>query len=65
MDDDDAELIVRLCTRAGMIMEDASVLALDRSGLSADRRRATLVDLAAASRSISALVLAAESLSSK
>jgi len=28
MDDDTADLIAQLCTRAGMIMEDASPLAL-------------------------------------
>ena len=32
MDDDTLELIVQLCTRAGMAMEDASVIALSVAG---------------------------------
>ncbi|MBB5684847.1 hypothetical protein [Sphingobium boeckii] len=38
MDANDVELIVRLRTKAGTIMEDASVLALDTSGFTPDHR---------------------------
>ena len=33
MDEDDRKLIVRLCTRAGMMMEDASAVAIGTAGL--------------------------------
>ena len=33
MDKDDRKLIVRLCTRAGMMMEDASAVAIGTAGL--------------------------------
>ena len=33
MDEDDRKLIVRLCTRAGMMMEDASAVDIGTAGL--------------------------------
>jgi hypothetical protein len=53
------DLIDRLCVRAGMIMEDASVVAVTlRRKVSADQRQA-LDRLEGSSRRISALITAA------
>jgi hypothetical protein len=62
MDDDTLDLIRKLCTRAGMIMEDASVEALT---ISAEARSidSGLIRLAYATEAISALVAAARVLS--
>ena len=58
MDPDDLELIGHLCTRIGMVMEDASVIAIMTSGQS-DRIRATLPELTTAANVIAALLGAA------
>jgi hypothetical protein len=62
MDDDTLDLIRKLCTRAGMIMEDASV---DAVTISAEARSIDpgLTRLAHATEAISALVAAARVLS--
>jgi hypothetical protein len=57
--DDDAELIDALCTRIGMIMEDASVVALSRGRGDRDDR---LAQLAAAIEQMSALAGAAQAI---
>ena len=44
MDDDNSDLIAQLCTRIGMTMEDASVVALTVAGMHRDERRAALVE---------------------
>ena len=62
MDEDDADLIERLCTRAGMIMEDASVDALTLQNVPPDQRSVALAKLASAASQIAALVHAAASL---
>jgi hypothetical protein len=58
--DEDGELIDALCTRIGMIMEDASVVALSRGGGNRDDR---LAQLAAALEQMSALAGAAQAIS--
>lgn len=60
MDDDDHDLIARLCTRIGMIMEDASPIALGVGGMDHARRRAAIAELSAAASQIAALLTAAE-----
>lgn len=59
MDDDTADLIRKLCTRAGMIMEDASVEALIMPVIDASSIDAKLALLADAAYAISAIVAAA------
>ena len=62
MEDDTSELIVQLCTRMGMIMEDASVVALTVGGLTGKERPHAIAELEAAAERISALVAAAKAL---
>lgn len=62
MDDDTTELIVRLCTRIGMIMEDASVIALTVAGMTPDERTATIEEIAKASQQIVSLTAALQAL---
>jgi hypothetical protein len=62
MDDDTRDLVNQLCTRIGMIMEDASVLALIISSVDQADRVERLTQLAHASARISALVRAAMAL---
>ena len=57
MENDTADLVRQLCTRAGCIMEDASVTALIWSdGLSLEQR---LQELCVAANNIQALITAA------
>lgn len=42
MDDDTEDLVIQLCTRIGMIMEDTSVLAVTMPGMDPVGRRAAL-----------------------
>jgi hypothetical protein len=60
MGDDTDDIIIQLCTRIGMIMEDASVAALTVAGIDRERRVAALVELDAAAKRIGALVEAAK-----
>ncbi len=64
IDDDTRELIVRLLTRVGMIIEDASATAVASAG-----QRASLVNVIArvekASRAIATLVAAAKTLANE
>lgn len=62
MGEDDCELIVRLATRAGMIMEDASVTALTLAGKNAEALDAALGELEDAATAITALVAAARAI---
>lgn len=64
MDDDTAELTARLCTRIGMIMEDASIIALTIGALDEEERLETLAQLDAAARCIRDLVRAARAIQS-
>ena len=62
MDEDVADLVRQLCTRAGMIMEDVSVIALtDKLADVASARKVT-EKLRAAAKGIGALAKAAEAL---
>ena len=62
MEDDIRDLIGALCTRAGMIMEDASVDALMMSAGDPDALNAKLGLLADAALAISAIINAARAL---
>ncbi|QJU59993.1 hypothetical protein HL653_21615 [Sphingomonas sp. AP4-R1] len=62
MDEDDAELITRLCTRAGMIMEDTSLLAVTMIGRDEGARTPSLITLSGAAFTIQALIAAAVAL---
>lgn len=62
MDDDTDELIAQICTRIGMIMEDASVVALTAGGLAGEERDAAIAVLANAAERITALVGAVKAL---
>ena len=56
MDEDTIDLIVALCTRIGMIMEDTSVIALTLRGATEIQRHEAVADIKAASDYIAALV---------
>jgi hypothetical protein len=62
MDDDTADLIARLCTRAGMIMEDMSVLALRAGSIPESERAPALTRLELAASQIAALIAAARAM---
>ncbi len=59
IDPDVIELVVQLCTRMGMIMEDASALALDASHEGLEQR---VVELATAAQTIAAVANTAQRL---
>jgi hypothetical protein len=61
MDDTD-ELIIRLCTQAGMIMEDTSILALTVRGVPPPARAAAIANICRATETIDRLMEAARSL---
>lgn len=58
----DEEFITALCARIGMIMEDASVIALTIGGLGETQRHVAISDIAGASERIAALVNAVRAL---
>jgi len=62
MDDDTTELIKCLCTQVGMIMEDASVVALTVGGKDPGNSQAAIEELDRAARQITALISAARAL---
>ena len=62
MEDDTSELIAQLCTRLGMIMEDASVVALTVGALAGVERDDAIEVLADAAVRIGALVGAVKAL---
>lgn len=61
MDDTD-ELIIQLCTRVGMIMEDACMVALSIGRVEHEARQAELGKLEMAADRIAALLQAAKAL---
>ena len=63
MDADDADLILQLCARAGMIMEDMSADAVTLRGKSMAEQRDVVARLQVAAQRISALAEAAEAIS--
>ena len=62
MKDDANELIVQLCNRIGMIMEDASVAALRIRRIEPDARAAVVAELEIASTQITAVTAAIRAL---
>ena len=62
MDDDTEDLVIHLCTRIGMIMEDSSVVALSVRGMEHNQRTAALREIERAADRIHALVSAAKAL---
>ena len=60
MDEDDRKLIVRLCTRAGIMMEDASALAIGTAGLGIPELSEGVHSLVAIAGDIQKIVSAAE-----
>ncbi len=62
MDDETFDLIAQMCTRIGMIMEDASIVALTVNAISREERMGAIADLEAASSQIRALAKAAKAL---
>ena len=62
MDEDVADLVRQLCTRAGMIMEDVSVVALTAETTNVASARKATAKLRAAADRIGALAKAAEAL---
>lgn len=61
MDDTD-ELLAQLCTRIGMMMEDASAVAITGAAMGAEKRARAILEVAEAVSRISALSDAAVSL---
>jgi hypothetical protein len=59
MDEDDVYLINRLLLRAGMIMEDQSMLAITMPSTDERARTSALITLSGAAHTMSALVSAA------
>ena len=62
MDADTADLVDQICTRIGMMMEEASVIALTTRRLSNEQRVAAVAQLRTTTRIISALAEAAKML---
>lgn len=62
MEDETQELIILLCTRIGMIMEDASVVALTIGSGDRGARATTINELNIAAEQIDRLIKATESL---
>lgn len=62
MDDDTRDLIAQLCARIGMIMEDASAVALSISSMTDNERRAAIAEISDQAAGISALAGAAGAL---
>lgn len=60
MDDDTDNLIAQLCTRIGMIMEDASPMAIGIGAVTAAERRAAVTEISVAAAQISAICEAVE-----
>lgn len=62
MDDETQELIIQLCTRIGMIMEDASVVALTIGSRDRDARLVAITEPDVAAEQIGRLIMAPQSL---
>jgi hypothetical protein len=62
MEDTTQELVILLCTRIGMIMEDASVVALTIGSRDQNARLAAMAELDVAAEQIGRLVKATQSL---
>lgn len=64
MDEDLDDLIAQLCTQLGIIMEDASVVAIGVTRFRGEERRAAIIELEAAAAKIGVLSKALNALSS-
>ncbi len=64
MDEDEEELLVRLCTSIGVIMEDASFVALTIRGTKGTERKAAPGQITAAAKKLAALTCAVSALTS-
>jgi hypothetical protein len=64
MDEDDEELLVRLCTRIGVIMEDASFVALTIRGTEGAERVAAIAEVTLAAEKLATLAGAVSALTS-
>lgn len=62
MDDTD-ELVTRLCTQIGMVMEDTSIVALTVGGLSGSEKTNAIAEIGVAAENIWRLIEAARVLS--
>jgi hypothetical protein len=62
MDDDIDDLIAQLYTRIGMIMEDASVVALTIGGLEREKRVTSIDEVETAANRIAELIAATKAL---
>jgi hypothetical protein len=62
MDPDDHELIRCLCTKAGTIMEDMSVIAITKPGFMPESIEARVAGLAQAAEEITSLLAAAKAI---
>jgi len=60
VDEDSNELVARLCTAVGIIMEDTAPLAISRTASAGPQVQESLEVLEAAGRDITALVRAAQ-----
>jgi hypothetical protein len=60
MDEDEIELVLRLCTKAGMIMEDACALATSLPSSDAGQLPSRIDKLTRAASDITALIAAAK-----
>jgi hypothetical protein len=65
MDKDDRDLIVRLCTQAGCMMEDASVTAIGSACLKPAQLRSAVDALVKTADDIRAVLLAAQALAAR
>ncbi len=63
MDNDTRDLVVRLCSQAGAMMEDASAAAVTAAGLDAAALREAVRRLETTSEAIRAIIAAAAALS--
>ncbi|MGN6358143.1 MAG: hypothetical protein ACTHLU_11785 [Novosphingobium sp.] len=62
-EDQNSDLIAQLCTQVGMIMEDASIVALTVGSTAEPKRTMDIKDLDTAIRRMSALINATRALS--
>lgn len=62
MDEDKFDLVRQLCTRAGMIMEDGSTIAILVGGKTPDELRVIVAELDIMMNQVGALITAAKAL---
>ncbi len=62
MDDDTTDLVRQLCTRAGMIMEDASAVAILVGGKTPIELRSIIAELQTLAEQVNAVLAAAKAM---